>query len=59
MSQVLYSSAIESLMFAMVCTKPDFAKEVGAVCKYMMNLEGAHWTVVKRIFSLSEEYFRS
>lgn len=37
MSQVLYASAMESLMFAMICTRPDTAQTVGAVSRYMAN----------------------
>ncbi|KAH9660405.1 hypothetical protein KPL70_024186 [Citrus sinensis] len=38
-----------SLMFAMICTRPDIAQAVGAVNRYMANPGGEHWITVKRI----------
>ena len=35
MSQVPYSSAVGSLMYAMVCTRPDISHAVGVVSRYM------------------------
>jgi hypothetical protein len=37
MSTVPYSSAVGSLMYAMVCTRPDIAHAVGVVSRYMNN----------------------
>jgi hypothetical protein len=37
MSRVPYSSAVGSLMYAMVCTRPDIAHVVGVVSRYMNN----------------------
>ncbi|KAL5758288.1 hypothetical protein ACOSP7_020899 [Xanthoceras sorbifolium] len=50
MAKVLYASAIGSLMYAMVCTRPDIAQAVGAVSRYMNNPGKIHWEVVKWIF---------
>jgi hypothetical protein len=50
MSKVPYSSTIGSLMYAMVCTRPDIAHAVGVVSRYMNNLGKEHWQVVKWIF---------
>ena len=49
MSRVPYSSAVGSLMYAMVCTRPDIAHAVGVVSRYMNNLGKEHWEAVKRI----------
>ena len=49
MSRVPYASAVGSLMFAMVCTRPDIAQAVGAVSRYMVNPGKEHWSAVKRI----------
>ena len=38
-----------SLMYAMVCTRPDIAHAVGVVSRYMNNLGKEHWEVVKWI----------
>ena len=47
MARVPYASAISSLMYAMVCTRPDIAYAVGAVNRYMTNLGEQHWEAVK------------
>jgi len=49
MSRVPYASAIGSLMYAMVCTRPDIAHAVGAVSRYMSNPGKQHWEAVKWI----------
>ena len=49
MSRVPYASAVGSLMFAMICTRPDIAQAVGAVSRYMANPGGEHWNIVKKI----------
>ena len=35
MSQVPYASAVGSLMYAMVCTRPDFAHAISVVSRFM------------------------
>ena len=37
MSKVPYSSVVGSLMYAMVCTKPDIAHPVGVVNRFLTN----------------------
>jgi len=49
-SCVPYASAVSSLMYAMVCTKPDIAHAVRVLSRFMSKLGKEHWTVVKRIF---------
>jgi hypothetical protein len=49
MSKVPYSSTIGSLMYAMVCTRPDIAHAVGVVRRYTKNPGKEHWEVVKWI----------
>ena len=50
MSSIPYSSAVGSLMYAMVCTRPDIAHSVGLVSRYLSNPGKAHWDAVKWIF---------
>ncbi|GJR19775.1 retrovirus-related pol polyprotein from transposon TNT 1-94 [Tanacetum coccineum] len=38
---------IGSVMYAMVCTRPDIAHVVRVVSKFMSNLEREHWEAVK------------
>ena len=45
-----YQSAVGSLMYAMLGTRPDIAYAVGIVSQHCTNPNGHHWTAVKRIF---------
>ncbi|RVW87710.1 Retrovirus-related Pol polyprotein from transposon TNT 1-94 [Vitis vinifera] len=49
MSKVPYASAIGSLMYAMVCTRPDIAHAVGVVSRFMSRPGKQHWEAVKWI----------
>ena len=49
MAKVPYSSAEGSLMYAMVCTRPDIAHAVGVVSKFLENPRKEHWEAVKWI----------
>ena len=49
MARVLYTNAVGSLMYVMMCTRPDICYAVGLVSCYQSNLGPAHWKVVKRI----------
>lgn len=49
MAKVPYSSAVGSLMFAMIATRPDIAFAVGMVSRYMANPGKKHWIAVKHI----------
>lgn len=42
MKRVPYASTVGSLMYAMVCTRPDIAQAVGAVSWYMSNPGKVH-----------------
>ncbi|PON79215.1 hypothetical protein PanWU01x14_013310 [Parasponia andersonii] len=48
MSRVPYASIVRSLIFAMICIKPDITQAVGAVSRYMVNTGGEHWNATKR-----------
>ena len=50
MSNVPYASAIESFMYAMLCTLPDICFAVGLVSHYQSNQGLAHCQDIKRIF---------
>jgi len=49
MSRVPYASAVGSLMYAMICTRPDIAQAVGVVCRFMADPGKERWNTVKRI----------
>ena len=42
MRRVLYASAVGSLMYAMVCTRPDIAYVVGVVSCFLSNPRRLH-----------------
>ena len=47
MKKVPYFSAVGSLMYAMVCTRPDIAHAVGVVSKFLSKPGREHWNAVK------------
>ena len=47
--KVPYASAVGSLMYAMVCTRPDIAYAIGVVGRFMSNPGKEHWNAVKWI----------
>jgi len=49
MKDVPYASAVGSLMYAMLCTRPDICFAVGLVSRYQSNPGPTHWQAVKRI----------
>ena len=49
MRGVLYASVVGSLMYAMVCTRPDIAHTVGVVNRFLSNPCKKHWITVKWI----------
>ena len=49
MQRVPYAFAMGSLMYAMVCTRPDIAHAVGTVSRFLSNLGREHWNAIKWI----------
>ncbi|KAA0033208.1 gag/pol protein [Cucumis melo var. makuwa] len=49
MSNIPYASVVGSLMYAMLCTRPDICYSVGIVSRYQSNPGCDHWTTVKNI----------
>ena len=47
MRKVPYASAVGSLMYAMVCTRPNIAHVVGVVSRFLSNPSREHWAAVK------------
>ena len=44
-----YASVVGSLMYAMVCTRPDLAYSASLVSRFMSNFGKGHWETVKWI----------
>ncbi|KAI3463923.1 hypothetical protein Pfo_020586 [Paulownia fortunei] len=49
MQKIPYASAVGSLMYAQVCTRPDIAFIVGMLGRYLSNPGMDHWKAVKRV----------
>ncbi|KAM2077718.1 hypothetical protein ACFX1R_025466 [Malus domestica] len=49
MAQIPYANVVGSLMYAMVCTRPDISQAVSIVSRYMHNPGKGHWQAVKWI----------
>nr|GEW32659.1 retrovirus-related Pol polyprotein from transposon TNT 1-94 [Tanacetum cinerariifolium] len=47
--KVPYANAVGSLMYPMICTRPDISHAVGMVSRYMHNPGKGHWQDVKWI----------
>jgi hypothetical protein len=50
MSRVPYASAVGSLMYAIVYTRPNIAHAIGVLSRYMSKAGKEHWTTIKRVF---------
>ena len=49
MKKLPYASAVGSLMYSMVCTRPDIAHAVGVVSRLLSNPDKEHWVAIKWI----------
>ena len=49
MDKIPYASAIGSIMYAMICTRPDISYALSMTSRYQSNPGEAHWTAVKNI----------
>ena len=49
MKSVPYASAIGSIMYAMLCTRPDVCLAISLAGRYQSNPRVHHWTTVKNI----------
>ena len=50
MSYVPYAGAFDSLMYEMVCTRPNIAHAMGFFSRCMSKPGKEHWTTVKMVF---------
>jgi hypothetical protein len=49
MKVISYASATESIMYAMICMRPDVSYAPSAMSRYQSNYGDAHWTIIKNI----------
>ncbi|KAK9003883.1 hypothetical protein V6N11_018779 [Hibiscus sabdariffa] len=52
MSQIPYASAIGSIMYAMICTRPDLSYALSMTSRYQANPGEGHWIAVKNILKI-------
>ena len=50
MREIFYASALGSLIYAMLCTRPNICFVVYMVSRYQSNPGKKHWIAVKHIF---------
>ena len=48
--RILYALTVGSIMYTMICTRPDMAFSLGIVSRYQSDPDENHWKVVKIIF---------
>jgi hypothetical protein len=51
MSDIPYAYAIDSIMYAMLSTRPDVALTLSLMSRYQSNPGMSHWSVVKNIIN--------
>ena len=49
MQRIPYASAIGSIMYAMLCTRPDVSYALSSTSRFQSNPGEGHWTAVKNI----------
>ena len=49
MKNIPYDSAVDNLMYARVCTRPDIAYVVGVLGRYQSNPCMDHWGAAKKV----------
>ena len=50
MSKIPYASAIGSIMYDMLCTRPDVSYALSITSRYQSDPGESHWIAVKNIF---------
>jgi len=49
MSHVQYASAVSSLMYALICMRPDLSQAMSMISIYMHDSGRGHWEAVRWI----------
>ena len=60
MDKIPYASAIGSIMYAMICTRPDVSYALSMTSGYQSDPSESHWTAVKNILKYlkrTQDYF--
>ncbi|XP_059429141.1 secreted RxLR effector protein 161-like [Corylus avellana] len=49
MKSIPYASAVGSLLYAQVCTRPDIELAIGLLGRYQSNIGLEHWKAAKKV----------
>ena len=49
MKEIPYASTVGSLMYAMLCTRPDICFAVGVMSRYQSNPGMIHWMTINHV----------
>lgn len=50
MEKIPYANAVGSIMYAMICTRPDLAHSMSVLSRFMANPGREHWEALKWVF---------
>lgn len=50
MLHIPYASDVGSVIYGMVCSRPDLSYSMSMISRYMANPGEAHWQALKRVF---------
>ncbi|KAK8547473.1 hypothetical protein V6N12_031610 [Hibiscus sabdariffa] len=59
MSQIPYASTIESIMYAMICTRPDLSYALSMTSRYQANPGEGHWVAKLNTLQLAKRQKKS
>lgn len=54
MEEITYASIVGSIMYAMVCSRPDLAYAASMISRFMSNPRMEHWNAVKWVLRYSK-----
>lgn len=49
MAHVIYANAVGSVLYKMVCTRPNISHVVRVLSRYMVRPRKEHWETIKRV----------
>lgn len=55
MAKIPYGSLVGSIMYAMICSRPDIVHVVSVISRFMYNLREKHWQPTKYVLRYLKE----
>lgn len=56
MEKIPYANMVESIMYSMVCTRPDMAYALSRINRYMANPGKVHFQALKWLMKYVKDY---